>query len=178
MAEQFMLVTVSGADRIGIVRDVAEAVAHLAINIEDSSMTALRGEFTIMMIIRLPEGMADGVGQTVVKAALADLEQKSGLVIQSRALAGTQVELVTPEPNCVVTVAGGDRPGIVHAVAAALAAANASIVDLSTTVQSEQYLMALEVAVASVTELQAVMARSASTLAVEIEVIAMDEALL
>jgi len=174
MAEQFMLVTVSGEDRTGIVRDVAAAVAHLAINIEDSSMTALRGAFTIMMIVRLPEATEP----MALKAALADLEQKSALVIQSRELPADQVASVTPEPNCVVTVTGGDKPGIVHAVSAALAAANASVVDLSTTAQGDQYLMALEVAAQSVTALQGAMAESARALAVEIEVIPMEESCL
>jgi len=56
----YLLLSISGHDRTGIVRDVAEALLHLNANIEDSSMTALRGRFTMMLIIRLAEDTALG----------------------------------------------------------------------------------------------------------------------
>ncbi|MDX8408685.1 MAG: ACT domain-containing protein [Mariprofundales bacterium] len=174
MKSQAMLVTVSGADRTGIVRDVAAALLHLEVNVEDSSMTALRGEFTMMMIIRLPEAVA----MAALKAALADLEQKTGLVTQSQPLPANRVEIATPEPNCVVTVTGGDKPGIVHGVAEILAQCGASIVDLSTTTRETHYLMALEVAADSVEGLQQRLEQTASRLQVEIVVIPMEETLL
>ncbi len=174
MKAQAMLVTVSGKDRTGIVRDVAAALLHLEVNIEDSSMTALRGEFTMMMIIRLPECVAMGA----LKAALADLEQKTGLVTQSQLLPADRVEVATAEPNCVVTVTGGDKPGIVHGVSETLAQSGASIVDLSTTARESHYLMALEVAAPSVEALQQSLEQTASRLQVEIVVVPMEETLL
>jgi len=176
----YMLITISGMDRAGIVRDVAAAMTHLDINIEDSSMTALRGAFTIMMIVRLPENM----GVSTIKAALAQLEQSTGLVAQSRPLAAEQVAQASVEPNCVVTVSGGDRPGIVQAVTDAIAALNGSVVDLSTSTiahadeDGSYYMMALEISIVDMTALKQRLQQVAQSLHVDIEVIGMEEELI
>ncbi len=175
---RYMLITVSGADRPGIVRDVAAAMTHLDINIEDSSMTALRGEFTIMMIVRLPQSM----GISTIKAALAELEQQTGLTTQSRPLEAEQVAQPTAEPNCVVTVSGGDRPGIVQAVTEAIAALDGSVVDLSTSTiprdEDHYYMMALEITIDDIARLKQRLQQVAAQLDVDIEVIGMEEELI
>jgi len=141
----FVLLSISGRDRPGIVRDVAEALLGIQANIEDSSMTALRGRFTMMLIVGLPE---EG-SLAALRAALADLEQRTGLTLQSQALSDEEVQARAPTPDCVVTVSGADKPGIVHAVAECLGAESISIVDLSTRTMEaegdEMYMMALEV---------------------------------
>jgi len=177
--QNYMLITISGMDRIGIVRDVAAAMTHLDVNIEDSSMTALRGEFTIMMIVRLPEGVAI----STIKAALAELEQQTGLTAQSRPLAAKQVTQATNEPNCVVTVSGGDRPGIVQAVTNAIAAEKGAVVDLSTSTITREngnslYTMALEITINNIPGLQQHLQRVAQSLDVDIEAIGMEEEML
>lgn len=141
----YVLLSVSGHDRPGIVRDVAESLLHLDANIEDSSMAALRGRFTMMLIVRLP----NDAGLAGLKGALAELEQRSGLTIQSQPIPDDEAQAPTVEPDCVVTVHGADRMGIVHAVSEAVAACGASVVDLSTrshgTGDEAVYMMALEV---------------------------------
>jgi len=141
----YVLLSVSGHDRPGIVRDVAESLLHLDANIEDSSMAALRGRFTMMLIVHLP----DDAGLSGLKGALAELEQRTGLTIQSHPIAEDEAQAATAEPDCVVTVHGADRLGIVHAVTEAVAACGASVVDLSTrahgTGDHAVYMMALEV---------------------------------
>lgn len=141
----YVLLSISGHDRPGIVRDVAESLLHLDANIEDSSMTALRGRFTMMLIVRLP----DEAGLAGLKGALAELEQRTHLTIQSQPIADDEAQAMTAEPDCVVTVHGADRMGIVHAVTEALASCGASVVDLSTRAHGEGadaiYMMALEV---------------------------------
>jgi len=141
----FVLLSISGRDRPGIVRDVAEALLGVHANIEDSSMTALRGRFTMMLIVALPE--EDSLAS--LRASLAGLEQRSGLTIQSQSLSDEEVDAQAPTPDCVVTVSGADKPGIVHAVAERLAVDGISIVDLSTrtteTKEGEMYMMAMEV---------------------------------
>jgi len=174
----YMLITISGADREGIVRDVAAAMTDLDINIEDSSMTALRGEFTIMMIVRLPKTM----GVSSIKATLAELEQRTGLAAQSRLLDAKQVARATNEPNCVVTVSGGDRPGIVQSVTAMIASQHGSVVDLSTSTIERNgdnlYMMALEITIEDIVALKASMQQVAESLQVDIDVIGMEEALI
>ncbi len=144
---QYVLLSISGKDRAGIVCDVAEALLNIHANIEDSSMTALRGRFTMMLIVNL----AESCPLSELKAALAALEQRTGLSVQSQLLPEADVKHMPQEPDCVMTVTGADKPGIVHAVTHVLGEAGISIVDVSTqsreTEQGHMYMMALEVVV-------------------------------
>jgi len=142
-----ILLSISGHDRAGIVRDVADALQHLNANIEDSSMTALRGRFTMMLIVRLSEERS----MSELKAALADLEQRTRLTVHSQVISDEEMAAEPMEPDYVITVHGADKVGIVYAVTEALADLNVSIVDLSTQSRCSDegdsvYMMALEVA--------------------------------
>ncbi|MES0372225.1 MAG: ACT domain-containing protein [Mariprofundaceae bacterium] len=175
----YLLLSISGHDRAGIVRDVAEALLHLNANIEDSSMTALRGRFTMMLIIKLSEDTALGE----LKAALAELEQRTGLTVQSQPISADEASRVPQEPDCVITVSGADRAGIVHAVTEVLAANEASIVDVSTrsreTESGSVYMMALEVASGGKGEsLRAPLKAVAEELDVDVEVHELEEAVI
>jgi len=166
-----ILLSISGQDRAGIVRDVAESLLHIHANIEDSSMTALRGRFTMMLIVNLAS--SSSVGE--LKAALAELEQRTGLTVQSQSLSEDEVQHVPQEPDCVVTVSGADKPGIVHAVSDALAALGISIVDVSTQSRSgekgDMYMMALEaVSGGHLAAMYPALQELSETLAVEIHV--------
>ncbi|RMH61635.1 MAG: amino acid-binding protein [Zetaproteobacteria bacterium] len=166
------LLSISGRDRAGIVRDVAEAMLHLEANIEDSSMTALRGRFTMMLIVRLPRK----VSLVDLNAALAELEQRSGLTIQAQPLSEDEVAVEGLEPDCVITVHGGDRMGIVYEVSRVLAEHDVSIVDLSTQLRGRDvYLMVLEAhAGAKVDTLRRALAAASEKLGVDIEVHRLD----
>jgi len=175
----YALLSISGHDRPGIVRDVAEAMLHLSANIEDSSMTALRGRFTMMLIVRLPEGS----GLVELKAALAELEQRTGLTIQSQALSADEVEQETVEPDCIITVHGADRLGIVYEISNTLAERDVSIVDVSTQVRGEgedgTYIMVLEAhAAGDVEGVRQALADVSERLGVDVEVHHLDEAVL
>ncbi|RMG92045.1 MAG: amino acid-binding protein [Zetaproteobacteria bacterium] len=171
----YVLLSISGHDRPGIVRDVAEAMLHLSANIEDSSMTALRGRFAMMLIVRLPEKM----GLSELNAALADLEQRTGLIIQSQALSEEEVAQSTPDPDCVVTVHGADQLGIVYEVSNALAEQDISIVDVSTQVREGVYIMALEAhAGDKLDDLDGLLQKVADQLGVDIECHRLDQAVL
>jgi len=141
-----VLLSISGHDRPGIVRDVAEALQHLNANIEDSSMTALRGRFTMMLIVRLSGNISLGE----LKAALAELEQRTRLTVQSQTISDEEASTPPQEPDHVVTVHGADKVGIVYAVTNALATLDISVVDVSTQSRPSErghvYMMVLEVA--------------------------------
>lgn len=174
-----VLLSISGHDRPGIVRDVSESMLHLKANIEDSSMTALRGRFTMMMIVRLPEDSSIGE----FKAALAELEQRTRLTVQSQLISDEEAATQALEPDHVITVHGADAIGIVHSVTAALAALDVSIVDVSTqskaTDEGNVYLMVLEVAAGSQEGLlEEAMQKVAENLDIDIEVHALDDAVL
>jgi len=176
----FILLSISGHDRPGIVRDVSEALLDVNANINDSSMTALRGRFTMMLIVSLPEYAKLGE----LKATLADLEQRTGLSVQSQPVTDDEAHHTPPEPDHVVTVSGADKPGIVHAVTDCLAGLDISVVDLSTRLgergeQNPVYMMALEVAVGEHVEaMRQQLAEVSGRLQVDIEIHPMESEIL
>ena len=52
---RYALLTAFGQDRPGIVAALTEGLFRLGCNIEDTCMTRLRGEFTMMIMVRLPD---------------------------------------------------------------------------------------------------------------------------
>lgn len=174
-----VLLSISGNDRPGIVCDVAEALQHLNVNIEDSSMTALRGRFTMMLIVRLPDQISLGE----LKAALAELEQRTRLSVQSQTISDEEASAPPLEPDHVITVHGADKVGIVHAVTAALAELEISVVDVSTQSRASDtgnvYMMVLEVAAKNRrSAMTSALAGVANNIGVEVDVHELDQAVL
>ncbi|MDQ6989705.1 MAG: ACT domain-containing protein [Mariprofundaceae bacterium] len=170
--KQSILLSISGKDRAGIVRDVSAVLLQADANLEDSSMTVLRGRFTMMLIVEL----AAGGELTALKASLAELEQHTGLNVQSQILNHDEASLIPDEPDCVFTVSGADKPGIVFAVTDVLADVGVSVVDVSTRERDGVYMMALEVlAGENMDILRDKLAQVAEKLSVSIEIHALDD---
>lgn len=143
-----MVVTAVGVDRPGIVAGVTKVFVDRGCNLEDCSMTILRGQFTMMLVVDAPAGLAPAR----LEAALAEPAASLDLVVTCRALADVgpaAVEGPGTEARWTVSVYGADRPGIVHGVAELLAEEGVNIVDLSTRViggaDRPVYAMILEV---------------------------------
>jgi glycine cleavage system transcriptional repressor len=142
-------VSAIGRDRPGIVAAISKVLLDTDGNIEDSQMSILRGHFTVMLIVALPEG-----------AARTDLERRLGEVRDELGLEAIAVSAVDeldgtrPEATHVLTVYGADHPGIVHAVSGALAERGVSITDLETRLvgaeDSPIYAMVMELAAGDV----------------------------
>jgi len=136
-------ISVVGRDRPGIAAGIAAALVKAEANIEDSRMTILRGHFTIMMLIALPES-ADAAA---LEADLEAVRERLGLgtVIMRAVESATGPAAV---PTHVLTVYGADHPGIVNAVCEALASENVNIDDLATRVAGAEdkpiYMMLCE----------------------------------
>jgi glycine cleavage system transcriptional repressor len=144
-----LAVSTIGRDRPGIVAGVTEVLLEHEANVEDSQMTILRGHFTMMLIVSVPEGGAAGLRDGLERAG-----RELGLEAVSVAEVAEAAPGVEAEPSHIVTVYGVDHPGIVHAVATALAGADVNITDLNTRLVSEEgaedlYAMMLEVALPS-----------------------------
>ncbi|MGH9153681.1 MAG: glycine cleavage system protein R [Acidimicrobiales bacterium] len=134
-----------GADRPGIVAAVTGALVDSGCNLEDSSMTILRGQFAIMLVVAGPEGLDADTLEKALAGPAADL----GLVVHVRPVGDD----VPPPPGgepWSVAVYGADRPGIVHRFTSLLASRGVNVVDLTTRVIGEPahpvYAMILEVA--------------------------------
>lgn len=140
-----LAVTAIGRDRPGIVAGITGALLDFGGNVDDSQMSILHGQFSVMLIVSVPDD--------------ADLGAITGHLEE----AGTQLDLggiaVTPVsgldrgagPTHVLTVYGPDRPGIVHEVAELLAGHGVNITDLRTkrtgSTDSPLYTMMMEVVV-------------------------------
>ncbi len=135
-----LAVTVLGHDRPGIIAEVTRVVADLGGNLEDSSMTLLRGHFAWMLIADLQAPAEE------LAARLSHL-QSDGLVVSVLPVPAEEVH-ADGSAAYVLSVHGADRPGIVAAVTGTVARHGGNITDLSTRLgPGGLYLLVAEVAV-------------------------------
>ncbi len=121
------IVTVTAADRVGIVHSVTGTIRDRGGNVRELSQTVLWGYFTIILSVEFPEAHEP----EELRRTIAERGRRFELtvaVIPARAEA-----LVPPVPNgerFILTVLGADRPGNIHGIAGCLAALGVNIVDL------------------------------------------------
>jgi glycine cleavage system transcriptional repressor len=139
-------VTAVGADRPGIVAAVTKVLVESGCNLEDTSMTILRGHFAMMLVVDTPAGSTP----EHLEQALAEPAAALDLVITVRPIDEVTAAAPTGDP-WTVSVYGADRPGIVHGVADMLAGLGINIVDLTTRVvgtpEEPVYAMLLDVTI-------------------------------
>jgi glycine cleavage system transcriptional repressor len=136
-----------GRDRPGIVAAVSRVLLDHDANIEDSQMTILRGHFTMMLVVALPEGADADALRGDLEAVRGDL----GLEALTLGELGEADPAAEPVPTHILTVYGADHPGIVHAVTAALAERGVDITDLNTKLVAQEpdpplYALMMEIA--------------------------------
>lgn len=129
-----LAVTVIGPDRPGIIADVTEALAQAGVNLEDSTMTLLRGHFAMMIVCSGP--FAE------VREALEPL--RGELVITVREM-GPEHAHAPIGPPYLLSVHGADRPGIVSAVTRMIASVGGTITDMTTRLSGALYVLTAEV---------------------------------
>ena len=133
-----------GADRPGLVAAVTGALVAHGCNLEDTSMSILRGQFAMMLVVAGP----DGLDAATLEQALAGPAAELDLVVAVRTVA-EGVPVAAEGEAWAVAVYGADRPGIVHRFTSLLAGHGVNVVDLTTRVIGEPdrpvYAMILEV---------------------------------
>jgi glycine cleavage system transcriptional repressor len=155
-----LAVTVLGHDRPGIVADTTAALAAIGGNLEDSTMTLLRGSFAMLLLVR---AAADEDG---VRSALAGLEADGRLTVEVRRVPDDGEEPPGPVAATrpyVLSVHGADRPGIVSALTGVVAAAGGNITDLTTRLTGDLYVLLAEVSLPEPADVEAVRAGLAAT---------------
>ena len=135
-----------GTDRPGIVAAIAEVLASLGCNLEDSRMAMLHGQFAVMLIL---EASDSRTGEEI-EQSLAEVARNFDLLVAVRPLAE---ELRSAEFAELVAVAvhGADHPGIVARIAREIASLDGDVIDLATHVVGGDdgeatYVMSLSVA--------------------------------
>ena len=166
------IITALGKDQPGIVAGVTKVLYESGCNLEDSAMTRLEGEFTIMLIFSSP---AKATEETL-RRAFAGLSTKLKLAVHLKAL--TASETSTPRPGGkrhLISVYGADRSGIVFRITDAVAREGVNITDVHTHRSAgggpSLYLLLLEVEVPpskSVSSLEGRLKRIAKDLGVEV----------
>lgn len=126
MSDNWYMLTLIGEDKPGIVAGVTRALYDLGVNLGETSMLRLGGNFTIMMMV------SAGQSEDQLRALLEPVLHAQGMCLHVDPIqAHLHQHLV---PNIQVTVSGADRAGIVAQVTEALATAGFNILDLESDV--------------------------------------------
>jgi len=122
---QSLVITAIGEDRPGIVNELTEVLLNARLNVEDSRMTVLGGEFAIILLVSGDAASIDSIQQN--RAPLQD-SLKLNLLIKP----------TTPRPDTEgqsplhIRVEGMDNPGIVHKLTRYLSDQQINIVNMQT----------------------------------------------
>jgi len=122
-----------GRDRPGIVAGLTKVLFEKGCNLEDSSMTLLKGDFAVLLLVTLPEGLTtSGLAEAVEPTA-----DSLGLTTVLRELKPGEMAPKSGARPYTLVVYGADRPGIVFKVTGAAAGHGLNVTDLRTHVTGE-----------------------------------------
>lgn len=123
---EYSVISVVGPDSLGIMETIAESVAGLGANIEETRASILGGEFAVIMLV---SGGVGSVGS--LKASLPKALEGKGMTVSVRP---TGVPSHGAGIPYVVESLSLDTPGIVRAVTAVLLAQSLNIENLECSV--------------------------------------------
>jgi predicted amino acid-binding ACT domain protein len=135
------IVTVTAADRVGIVYSVSGTLRDQGGNILELSQTVMRGYFTIILEVEFAEPR----DRKALIDAITERGKRFDLTVA--VLEVTEVNVPPPVPNgerFILTVLGGDHPGNIHGIAGCLAAHGVNIVDLHARVDGSRFALVME----------------------------------
>ncbi|MEP6759983.1 MAG: ACT domain-containing protein [Sporichthyaceae bacterium] len=133
-----LAVTVIGHDRPGIIAEATGILAQLGGNLEDSTMSILRGHFAMVLLVSC-DAAADAV-----EDELQPMTSDGRLLVSVREVP-VEAEPAPTGSAHLLSVHGADRAGIVSAVAGVVAGAGGNITDLSTRLSGDLYVLLAEV---------------------------------
>jgi len=122
---QSLAITAIGADRPGIVNELTEVLLNAKLNIEDSRMSVLGGEFAIILLVTGDAASVSNVSNNKDK-----LEQSLNLSLLIKPTSDTSKS--DDHIRYHIEVEGMDNPGIVHTLARYLSQQQINIVNMQT----------------------------------------------
>ena len=138
---KYFILSIFGKDRPGIVANITRVFYLMGLNIEDSSMTRLNGEFTIMMIV----ASKDETTSDDILKELQGVAQKFELFLVCKEIPYEEYAKSIEGLNLYrVMVFGADKPGIVYRVSDCIADLGLNISDLRTEKRENLYVMYME----------------------------------
>lgn len=126
MAENWLMLTMIGTDKPGMVAAVTQALVAQGVSLGETSMMRLAGNFTVMMTVYGDCNEAD------LRQALAPVLEEQGMCLHVDPIQAQLHDNLVP--NVQVTVSGADRIGIVAQVTQVLAESGFNILDLESDV--------------------------------------------
>ena len=124
MSKEYLVITIIGPDRRGLVAKITEEIVAKNANIEESHMARLGGEFAVIMMV---SGSWDNVAK--LENSLPSLSKKLDL---TTTIKHTSQRTSSPALAYSVNVVALDNPGIVHEIAQYFSQQNINIDDLQT----------------------------------------------
>ncbi len=117
--DDWVLISIFGQDRPGIVASVSRVLYQNSCNIDDLSQTAIKGQFAMILIATAPQ--ENSLGR--LKGDFAELSRDLDLEIHLRRIKEEEMVPYATEgvEPFVITVRGEDRPGLVYGIAEVLA---------------------------------------------------------
>jgi glycine cleavage system regulatory protein len=125
--KSYLIMTVLGSDRPGLVSSLADAVAAHGGNWLESRMARLAGQFAGIARIEVPSEAVDGLLSSLRDPGI------EGLTVQA---VREKVETPLALRTLAVDVVGNDRPGIVKELSAAIVKAGGNVEELTTGLES------------------------------------------
>ncbi|RMA92576.1 glycine cleavage system protein R [Hydrogenothermus marinus] len=139
---KYFLINAYGKDKVGIVASVSKILYELGFNLEDSTMSRLGGEFTIMLLVETDKNYTE----EDIKKAFENIEKDLGLNIYVKEILPEDYKKEKSENEVYrIIVYGADKPGIVYKVAKLLADKGINIIDMTTEKSGDLYVLITEV---------------------------------
>ncbi len=139
---KYFIITAYGKDQPGIVAGLTKILFEKGFNIEDSAMTRLNNEFTVMLVVTTEED----ISEEELKKAFENLEKEKQLNISVKEIPEETLKEKREISSVYrLVVYGADKPGIVYSVAKLLADKNINIADLRTEKSNDLYVLISQV---------------------------------
>lgn len=119
----YLVLTLIGNDRPGLVEQLATTVSDHSGNWLESSMSQLAGKFVGILRVSVPEEKA-----AVLTVALQNLNPELKFIIERADVESTAGE----QRTVTLTLVGNDRPGIIRDISQVLAKQGVNVEDLET----------------------------------------------
>lgn len=137
------IVTVMAQDRVGIVRDVSSALSMLDGNITHLSQTVMRGYFTLIISVEMP----DDKTQLEIKQAVEQKGRLGELEVNVRPYVEAEVCPTCSSERFTLSMQGKDQKGIIARATSYLAEQGINIDDFYSYVHEDILLMLAQVSV-------------------------------
>ena len=126
MVKEYLVVTIIGPDRRGLVANITEKIVAHNANIEESRMARLGGEFAVLMLLSISDSKRHSLLEELGKLSVNQVQ----VFVKETDFSRQKVfEGYVPY---VISVIGADHEGIVHHVAEYLAELRIQVDDMET----------------------------------------------